>query len=236
MNLLKHMSKIIKTYMVVLPLSATVLLTALPTGANAQLAIAEVIKAGIKKVVKAIDLKVQRLQNQTIWLQNAQKVIENQLSKLKLGEISEWTDRQRKLYSSYYDELVRVKSVISTYKRVRDLVGTQTAIVQEYNWASGLFKKDKHFSASELLHMEEIYEGILKESMKNIDQVFVVISLFKTQMSDAKRLELINEAAIKIEQNFSDLRAFNDQNIVLSIQRSKSILETKQLKEVYEIN
>ena len=236
MNLLKYMSKIIKTYMVVLPLSATVLLTALPTGANAQLAIAEVIKAGIKKVVKAIDLKVQRLQNQTIWLQNAQKVIENQLSKLKLGEISEWTDRQRKLYSSYYDELVRVKSVISTYKRVRDLVGTQTAIVQEYNWASGLFKKDKHFSASELLHMEEIYEGILKESVKNLDQVFVVISSFKTQMSDAKRLELINEAAMKIEQNFSDLSAFNDQNIVLSIQRSKSILETKQLKEVYEIN
>ncbi|WP_143007839.1 conjugal transfer protein TraI [Pedobacter antarcticus] len=236
MNLLKHMSKIIKTYMVVLPLSATVLLTALPTGVNAQLAIAEVIKAGIKKVVKAIDLKVQRLQNQTIWLQNAQKVIENQLSKLKLGEISEWTDRQRKLYSGYYDEMVRVKSVISTYKRVRDLVGTQTAIVQEYNWASGLFKKDKHFSASELLHMEEIYKGILKESMKNLDQVFVVISSFKTQMSDAKRLELINEAAIKIEQNFSDLRAFNDQNIVLSIQRSKSILETKQLKEVYEIN
>ena len=222
--------------MVVLPLSATVLLTALPTGANAQLAIAEVIKAGIKKVVKAIDLKVQRLQNQTIWLQNAQKVIENQLNKLKLGEISEWTDRQRKLYSSYYDELVRVKSVISTYKRVRDLVSTQAAIVQEYKWASGLFKKDKHFSTSELLHIEEIYEGILKESVKNLDQVFVVISSFKTQMSDAKRLEMINEAAKKIEQNFSDLRAFNDQNIVLSIQRSKSILETKQLKEVYEIN
>lgn len=222
--------------MVVLPLSATVLLTALPTGANAQLAIAEVIKVGIKKVVKAIDLKVQRLQNQTIWLQNAQKVIENQLNKLKLGEISEWTDRQRKLYSSYYDELMRVKSAISTYKRIRDLVSTQAAIVQEYKWASGLFKKDKHFSASELLHMEEIYEGILKESVKNLDQVFVVISSFKTQMSDAKRLEMINEAAMKIEQNFSDLRAFNDQNIVLSIQRSKSILETKQLKEVYEIN
>lgn len=236
MNLLKYMSKIIKTYMVVLPLSATVLLTALPTGANAQLAIAEVIKAGIKKVVKAIDLKVQRLQNQTIWLQNAQKVIENQLNKLKLGEISEWTDRERKLYSSYYDELMRVKSAISTYKRIRDLVSTQAAIVQEYKWASGLFKKDKHFSASELLHMEEIYEGILKESVKNLDQVFVVISSFKTQMSDAKRLEMINAAAMKIEQNFSDLRAFNDQNIVLSIQRSKSILETKQLNEVYEIN
>ena len=139
MNFLKYMSKILKTYMVVLPLSATVLLTALPTGANAQLAITEVIKAGIKKVVKAIDLKVQRLQNQTIWLQNAQKVIENQLNKLKLGEISEWTDRQRKLYSNYYEDLMRVKSVISTYKRVRDLVSTQAANCSGIQMGIGTF-------------------------------------------------------------------------------------------------
>jgi len=236
MNLLKYMKQVLKTYMVVLPLSATVLLTALPTGANAQLAIAEVIKAGVKKVIKAIDLKVQRLQNETIWLQNAQKVVENTLSKLKLGEISDWTERQRKLYSGYYDELVRVKSVIATYKRVKDLATTQAAILQEYRWASSLFKKDKHFTADELLHMEEVYEGILKESVKNLDQVFVVISSFKTQMSDAKRMELIGEAAVKMEQNFSDLKGFNDQNIVLTIQRSKSLLETKQMKEIYDIN
>ncbi|MES2458208.1 MAG: conjugal transfer protein TraI [Bacteroidota bacterium] len=236
MNLLKYMSKILKTYMVVLPLSATVLLTALPQGANAQLAIAEVIKAGVKKVIKAIDLKVQRLQNETIWLQNAQKVMENTLSKLKLDEISDWADRQRNLYAGYYDELVRVKSVITTYKKVRDLATTQAAILQEYKWASGLFKRDKHFSADELLHMEEVYQGILKESVKNLDQVFVVISSFKTQMSDAKRMEMINEAAAKMEENFSDLKAFNDQNITLTIQRSKSLLETKQMKEVYDIN
>lgn len=236
MNLLTIMMRILKTYMVVLPLSATVLLTVLPSGANAQLAIAEVIKAGVKKVIKAVDLKVQRLQNETIWLQNAQKVIENQLNKLKLGEISEWTERQRLLYADYYESLAKVKSVISTYKRIRDLVTTQAAIVQEYRWASGLFKKDKHFSIDELLYMEEVYEGILKASVKNLDQVFVVINSFKTQMSDAARMELINEAARKMEENFSDLRAFNDQNITLSIQRSKSVLETKTLKELYDVN
>nr|WP_183875652.1 conjugal transfer protein TraI [Pedobacter sp. AK017] len=236
MNLLNYMSKLLKTYMVVLPLTATVLLVSLPSGANAQLAIAEVIKAGVKKVIKAVDLKVQRLQNETIWLQNAQKVIENQLNKLKLGEISDWTERQRNLYAGYYDELVKVKSVITAYKKVKSLATTQAAIVQEYKWASGLFRKDKHFSAEELVYMEEVYEGILKASLKNLDQVFVVIGSFKTQMSDAKRLEMINAAQQAMEQNFDDLKQFNDQNITLSIGRSKSIFETKQLKEVYDIN
>jgi hypothetical protein len=221
--------------MVVLPLSAMTLLVALPSGANAQLAIAEVIKAGVKKVIKAVDLKVQRLQNKTIWLQNAQKVVENQLSKFKLTEISDWTQRQRDLYAGYYEDLVKVKSLISTYKRIKDLAQTQAEIVKEYNRASTLFKRDKHFNADELLHMEEVYRGILDASIRNLDQVFVVINSFKTQMTDAKRLELISSAAQEMEQNYADLRQFNEQNVLLSIQRSKSALEAKTLKEMYDV-
>ncbi|WP_455430281.1 conjugal transfer protein TraI [Pedobacter hiemivivus] len=225
-----------RTYMVVLPLSAMTLLVALPTGANAQLAIVEVIKAGVKKVIKAVDLKVQRLQNETIWLQNAQKVIENQLSKLKLTEISDWTERQRVLYADYYQKLWEVKALIATYKRIKDLAEVQAAIVKEYKWAIDLFNKDKHFSVDELLHMEEVYRGILDASIKNLDQVFVVVNSFKTQMSDAKRLELISSAAEQMEQNYSDLKQFNNQNITLSIQRAKSEFEVKTLKQMYELD
>lgn len=220
--------------MVVLPLSAMTLLVALPTGATAQIAFIEVIKAGVKKVIKAVDLKVQRLQNQTIWLQNAQKVIENKLSKLKLTEISEWTERQRSLYADYYQKLWEVKALITAYQRVKDLAETQAAIVKEYQWAIGLFHKDKHFSVDELLHMEEVYRGILEASVKNLDQVFMVINSFKTQMSDGARLELIDAAAKSMDQNYADLREFNQQNITLSIQRSASDLELKTLKKFYE--
>lgn len=97
--------KVMKKYMVILPVSAMTLFVSMPTGANAQIAVLEVIKAGVKKVIKAVDLKVQRLQNETIWLQNAQKVLENQLSKLKLTEIADWTEKQKELYKNYYEEL-----------------------------------------------------------------------------------------------------------------------------------
>jgi hypothetical protein len=227
--------KHLKTYMVVLPLSATVLLTALPQGASAQLAIAEVIKAGVKKVIKAVDLRVQRLQNETIWLQNAQKVIENQLNKLGLSEISDWTGRQKELYSEYYESLVKVKSVIATYQKIRELIGTQRAIVQEYQWASSLFRGDRHFSGEELLAMEQVYIGILSASVRNLDQVLLVVNSFKTQMSDGARMALIDQAAEAIEENFSDLRAYNQQQIMLSVSRSASVLESNKLKSLYGI-
>src|SRR5687768_15018192 len=86
----------------------------------AQIPIVEIIKAGVIKVIKAIDLKIQRLQNKTIWLQNAQKTLENKMQELKLGEISDWVEKQRKLYADYYEELWRVKSAIAYYQKVKD--------------------------------------------------------------------------------------------------------------------
>ena len=228
--------KIMKKYMVILPMSAMTLFVALPTGANAQVAVLEVIKAGVKKVIKAVDLKVQRLQNETIWLQNAQKVLENTLSKLKLTEIADWTEKQKELYSKYYNELWEIKTAITYYKRIKDLTEKQVAIVDEYRWAWGLFSKDKHFTPDELNYMETVYSGILDASIKNLDQILLVVNSFKTQMSDAKRLEIINGAANQMDTNYSDLRKFNTQNSLLSIQRAKSIDEVVTLKELYGID
>lgn len=225
--------KTMKNYMVILPVSAMTICVSLPKGANAQIAVLEVIKAGVKKVIRAVDLKVQRLQNETIWLQNAQKVLENQLSKLKLTEIADWTERQKELYKEYYTSLWKVKTAITYYKRVKDLTQRQISIVDEYKWAWGLFQKDRHFTVEELESMQKIYLGILEESVKNLDQVLLVVNSFKTQMSDAKRLEIINAAAGKMEENYSDLKQFNSGNINLSIKRSNSLDEVAKLKELY---
>ncbi len=211
--------KFMKKYMVLLPMSAMTLFVALPQQASAQIAVLEVIKAGVKKVIKAVDLKVQRLQNETIWLQNAQKVLENQLSKLKLGEIADWTQKQKELYGGYYNELWEIKTAITYYRRFKDLTETQVAIVDEYKWAWNLLKQDKHFTAEELDYMEKVYSGILEQSVKNLDQLLLVVNSFKTQMSDAKRLEIINETAGKMDEIFTDLKQFNTQNSRLSIQR-----------------
>lgn len=230
------MKRYMKNYMVILPVSAMTVCVSLPKGASAQIAVLEVIKAGVKKVIRAVDLKVQRLQNETIWLQNAQRVLENQLSKLKLTEIADWTERQKELYSEYYTSLWKVKTAITYYKRVKDLTQRQIAIVDEYKWAWGLIKRDKHFTLDELDQMQKTSLGILEQSVKNLDQVLLVVNSFKTQMSDGKRLEIINRAAQKMEENYTDLKQFNTGNIDLSIKRSVSLEEVAKLKELYGID
>jgi hypothetical protein len=203
--------------------------------AQAQIPILDIIKAAVKKVIVAADLKIQRLQNKTIWLQNAQKTLENRMSKLKLTEISDWSEKQKELYAKYFDELWKVKNAIGSYQAVRDIIKKQVQLVQEYSRAFNLSKHDKNFTADELDYMQKVYTGILDESIKNIDQIQLAINAFATQMTDAKRLEIIHTAGNNIEQNITDLRQFNQLNIIISLQRSKEKNDIDVVKKLYGI-
>lgn len=211
------------------------LLMATPT-AKAQttpIPVLEIIKQGVIKVIKAIDLMIQRIQNKTIWLQNVQKVLENKLSELKLAEIAQWTEKQRQLYKKYYDELWQVRKTLATYHRITLIIQRQKQIVQQYKFTWEMVNQDKHFTKSEVDYMYVVYTGILNESVYNLDEILLVINSFKTQMSDAKRLEIINKAGDSIDKNYRDLQQFNNQNIQLSLNRAKDDHEVLALKKLY---
>ncbi|WEK36106.1 MAG: conjugal transfer protein TraI [Candidatus Pseudobacter hemicellulosilyticus] len=200
---------------------------------KANAGIYEVIKAAVVKAIKALDLAIQRQQNAVIWLQNAQKVLENTLSKLKLGEISDWSERQREQYASYFDELRKVKLLITYYQRIRDISETQLKLVNEYGRVWKLIKDDQHFTAEEVTFMAEVYTGILAETVKNVDQLSLVVNSFRVQMSDAQRLEVINEVAEHVNGNYTDLVRFNAQNGKLRLQRAGSAKEIEMVRLLY---
>lgn len=200
---------------------------------ESQAQIFEIVTGAAKKVIKAIDLQVQRIQNKTIDLQNIQKQIENLLSKLKLEEIATWTKKQKEIYQQYFEELRRVKSLIAYYKRITDIIGQQKQLIAEYKSAYTLFQQDERFAIDEINYMFRVYTGIIEESVKSIDQLIMVIQSFSLQMSDADRLELINRCADEIEEQISDLRAFNNQNIQLSLQRARDLNDLNVIKQLY---
>lgn len=215
-------------------LVSTLLLATAPAPPTpAAIPVLEVIKQGVIKVIKAIDLMIQRLQTKTIWLQNAAKTIENQLSKFKLEEIASWSEKQRQLYQQYYDELWKVRSTIATYHRISQIVKRQRQIVEHYQFTWSMVNQDKHFTKDEIDYMYQVYAGILRESVDNLEQVLLVVNAYKTQMTDARRLEIINAAGDRVEENFQDLYLFNQQAIQLSLHRAKDAHEIQTVKKLY---
>ena len=200
---------------------------------QAQIPILEIIKAAVKKVIIAVDLQVQRLQNKTIWLQNAQKTLENTMSKMHLDDISGWVEKQRKLYADYFEELRKVKAALTYYQRVKDIIEQQVQIVREYRAAWALFRQDRNFTQDELDYMFEVYAGMMEESAQHIDQLFLVVNAFVTQMSDAKRLEIIDGVSASVEQTLMDLKEFNEENKMISLQRAVEQGEIDYVKKLY---
>jgi len=226
-----------KFYKIVLPVSMVVVLITMPEQkADAQFLIGTVLNATIGKVIRAIDLGVQRAQNKTIWLQNAQKVVENQLNRIKLSEIAGVSQQQKDLFDNYYQELWAVKEVITDYEEVKNITMKQEALVREYQTAWNLTRQDHHFTEAELNHISSVYTGILQASVKELDQLMVVVNSFKTQMSDSQRMEMIAGVSRRIDGNYNDLKAFNNENIMLSLQRSKDQQEVQSVKNLYGIH
>jgi hypothetical protein len=71
------------------------------------------------------------------------------------------------------------------------------------------------------------------ESLKNIDQLFLVVNAFAMQMTDAKRLEIINTVADNIQTQYFDLKEFNNQNKMLSLQRASELGEIEYVRRLY---
>lgn len=203
--------------------------------AQAAIPWAQIIKEAIKKVVKAVDLLIQRRQNAVIKLQNAQKALENTMAKLKLDQITDWVRKQRDLYKQYYDELKKVKAVIAYYFKIKEIAQKQVLIIEQYQKAWALFQKDKHFTAAELYYMQKVYEGMLDQTAKNVDLLTLVVRSFSLQMSDAKRLQIIDKASFNADQLYDELSSFTYENQLLSLSRASSTFDAQVVKELYGI-
>ncbi|WP_426582622.1 conjugal transfer protein TraI [Mucilaginibacter sp. R-33] len=212
------------------------LLSLSSTGVKAQIPVVSAFTGLVKRVIVAIDLKVQRLQNQTIGLQNAARKLENTLHLNSLNDICGWLDKEKQLYANYYEELNRVRGLIAGFNEVKTIITRQQRLVSEYQQASGLFSRDPHFSPAELHYMGTVYNGILQESLRNLDELLLAVSSFSTQMDDAERLQKIAQASRAMQTNLDHLRQFNRQNAGLSYLRARDARERAAVKQLYGIN
>lgn len=207
-----------------------------PGGAEAQvLDIIAIINAAVKKVIVATDLEVERLQTQTISLQNAEWAIENNMDADELTDIAGWVQQQKNLFAEYYQELWQVKNALSTYEQVKAMISKQAQIVSGSSQAYGILGQDKHFSTAEVSHMYAVLSGIVSQSVQNLKSLTMVVTALVTQMNDAGRLRIIDATGSDIDRNYRDLAQFSQESYLLSLQRAKDENDVAATKALYGI-
>jgi DNA repair ATPase RecN len=137
------------------------------------------------------------------------------------------------LHKNFLDALLDVSPAVKQYKRIADIINYQLLIVKQYKAAYKQFKEDKNFTIDEINYISKVYANLFNESVKNLDELAMVITAGKLRMSDDERMQAIDRIYASIEDQFSFLQDFNSSTSYLSLQRQSEQTEIDMSRKIY---
>jgi hypothetical protein len=209
------------------------LLLFLGVGAHAQIPILDIVSEAAEKVVMAIDLHVQQLETETLGLQEAQKEVENELVGSELTDIAGWLQDQKDLYAGYYQELWQVKQAISGFERVAQMIEKEGQLLAQVKQLNGAMGQDKHVTPAELTVMGNRLNAIVAESAQDLSRLELAVQALVTQMGDADRLRIVDEAGIGIDKHYAAVQEVSQQSAILSLNRARDANDVTVTKALY---
>ncbi|MEO8172594.1 MAG: hypothetical protein ABI581_05910 [Sediminibacterium sp.] len=174
----------------------------------------------IAKVIKAIDLKVQRLQNQTLVSQVAQQAAEQALSKKKLSEITGWQEQLSKMYDGYFSELKQVKSTIVGGSIVKKILSLQQQVVVEY----GRLGKE--------IGIKPEYDASLNSGMEIMQMLQVALSS-QLSMRDAERICVLQTLKDAMYHCLESMQSLNTRQMEMISNRTRLQADLDYVKRLH---
>jgi hypothetical protein len=137
------------------------------------------------------------------------------------------------LHKDFLDGLLQVSPAVKNYKKIADIISYQIAIVKQYKGAFEDFKVDKIFTSDEIDYISKVYSNLFNESLKNLDELAMVITAGKLRMSDDERMSAIDKIYASVEDQWNFLSDFNSSTQYLSLQRKSEQAEIEMSKRIY---
>lgn len=137
------------------------------------------------------------------------------------------------LHKTFLDGLMQVSPAVKKYKRIADIISYQLRIAKEYKLAFNRFKEEKQFTAEEVDYLGKVYGNLFNESLKNLDELAMVITSGKLRMSDDERLQAIDKIYFSVEEQYSFLKEFTNNSNLVSLQRKAERAEIEMSRRLY---
>lgn len=137
------------------------------------------------------------------------------------------------LHNAFLSALLAVNPAVKNYKRVQDIIGYQASIVSEYTTSFNRFKQDKHFTASEITYLGNVYSNLFNQSLNGINNLTSVLTPNIMRMSDDERLHAIDGIYEASKNQLMFLRSFNNSTTLLAIDRATEDNDAESAKKLY---
>ncbi|MBL7872068.1 MAG: TerB family tellurite resistance protein [Cyclobacteriaceae bacterium] len=191
--------------------------------------------------VKAQSQEAQQLLLNWEKLQELEKILDNMYVGYKILDkgyttIKNISQGNYTLHQLFLDGLMTVNPSIRNYKRIPYIIDYQKLLVKEYKNAYNRFKNDPNFNPEELAYIANVYSFLFQASVRNIDDLIMIITATKLRMSDDERMQAIDRIFYDLEGKLSFLRGFNNTTQLVAIQRARSANDVRTIRSLYGLN
>ena len=137
------------------------------------------------------------------------------------------------LHRDFLDGLLQVSPAVKQYSKVADIIRVQLKLVKESKAALAEFRGSKQFTIAEIEYLGNIYANLLKECLKTLDELAMVVTAGKLRMSDDERLQAIDKIYDEVMEQYTFLNEFNNGTAILSLQREKEKMDIDLMRKVH---
>jgi hypothetical protein len=140
------------------------------------------------------------------------------------------------IHQLFIDGLMAVNPSIRNYKRIPFIIEYQKLLLKEYQRAYNRFRQDPNFKLEEIEYLANVYKFLFDASLRNIDELMMIITATKLSMSDDERMQAIDRIFFDMEDKLIFLRAFNNNTQLLVIQRARARNDVETMQKLYGVN
>ena len=140
------------------------------------------------------------------------------------------------IHQAFLDGLMAVNPSVRNYKRIPFIIEYQKLLMQEYRRAWSRFKNDPNLTIDEIFYIESVYRFVIQASVRNLDDLAMIITATKLRMSDDERMRAIDNIFYDMENRMVFLRGFNNDTRLLAIQRAFANNDQQTVKKLYGTN
>ena len=137
------------------------------------------------------------------------------------------------LHRDFLDGLLQVSPAVKQYSKVADIIRVQLKLVKESKAALAEFLGSKQFTIAEIEYLGNVYANLLKECLKTLDELAMVVTAGKLRMSDDERLQAIDKIYDEVMEQYTFLNEFNNGTAILSLQREKEKMDIDLMRKVH---
>jgi hypothetical protein len=136
------------------------------------------------------------------------------------------------LHREFISSLSKVNPTIKSYSRVADILAYQVRIVKNIHTSINNIKESNQFNPDELDYCRGVFDNLLEECFKNMDELYLIITSDELQVKDNERIKRIDRLYFDMQDKYSFCESFSEECSVLAMHRLSEQSEMTMSKEI----